>query len=122
MLHPTGEGKIATDSRYSGRGMIKARLYNFDVDGDKLKPEHELFLLKDVIRLLESDTGHIWMQGSASRSGPEIHNMGLSTRRVTKVASFLRRHGILDRQMQPEAIGEAGTQGHLLEEEYDIAR
>jgi outer membrane protein OmpA-like peptidoglycan-associated protein len=106
MPDPAKEGKIDTDSRYSGRGMIKARLYNFDVDKDKLKPEHESFLLKDVIKLLESNTSHIWMQGSASRSGPESHNMGLSKGRVNNVASFLRRHGILDRQMQLEAIGE----------------
>lgn len=34
MLQKTGPGKIDISTRYSGPGMIKALLYNFDIDGD----------------------------------------------------------------------------------------
>jgi hypothetical protein len=121
MLHKTGFGKISVDSRYSRPGMIKASLYNFDIDGDQLKPEHRLFLRTKVAPLLQGDTGHLWMRGSASRSGGETHDMILSIRRVTNAAQFLRSLGILSRQMQPDAVGKELTQGHSLEDASDRA-
>jgi len=121
MLRHTGPGKTSVDSKYSGPGMLKAVLYNFDVDGDAVKLEHQVFLRTKVAPLLQGDLGHIWMQGSASKSGSNSHNMALSRRRVNNIAAVLRGGGILDRQMQLDAIGEEQAQAHAVEDETDRA-
>ena len=102
-----------------GPGMIRATLYNFDVDGDQLKPEHRIFLQTTIAPLLQGDNGHLWMQGSASKSGSNAHNMLLSRRRVSNAAQFLRSLGILDRQMQLDVVGEELAQNHALEDASD---
>ncbi len=56
MLHKTGIGKIHIDTR-DVRGMIRATLYNFDVDGDQLKPEHRIFLQTTIAPLPSASTG-----------------------------------------------------------------
>ncbi|MBK7352752.1 MAG: OmpA family protein [Nitrosomonas sp.] len=121
MLHRTGQGKINVDSRYAGPGMIKALLYNFDIDGDTVKPEHIAFLQSTVVPLLQGDRGHIWMQGSTSKSGSNQYNLELSKRRVNNIAAILRTQGIFNRQMQLDAIGEEQAQTHAMEEESDRA-
>jgi len=121
MLHQTGPGKIEIDSKYAGPGMVKASLYNFDVDGDSIKHEHRMFILDKVVPLLQDDRGHIWMQGSASRTGTNAYNMGLSKRRVHNIAMVLRASGVIDRQMQLDAVGEEQAQAHQMEDETDRA-
>jgi hypothetical protein len=121
MLHRTGPGKITVDGKYNGNGMIKAVLHNFDVDGDQPKPEHLNFLEQQAVPLLQNERGHIWMQGSASRSGTNAYNMALSKRRVRKVAAYLAGRGILAKQMQLDAVGEEMAIGHALEDEADRA-
>ena len=61
------------------------------------------------------------MQGSASKSGADIHNMELSKRRVNNIASVLRAQGTLDCQMQLDAVGEEQAQAHAKEDELDRA-
>jgi hypothetical protein len=61
------------------------------------------------------------MQGSASKTGTNQYNMDLSKRRVNNIASILRTHGVLDRQMQLEAVGEELAQAHVMEDELDRA-
>src|SRR5262252_805988 len=100
MKHATGPGKITIDNKFNGRGMLKVVLHNFDVDGDQPKPEHIRFLNQQVVGLLQNDCGHIWMQGSASRSGSNAYNMALSKRRVQAIAAYLASRGILTKQMQ----------------------
>jgi outer membrane protein OmpA-like peptidoglycan-associated protein len=121
MLHKAGTGKIHVDAGYAQPGMIKAALLNFDVDGDQLKPEHRIFPQTKIAPLLQGDNGHIWMQGSASKSWSNTHNMILSRRRVANAAQFLRSLGILDRQMQLDAVGEELAQSHALEDPNDRA-
>lgn len=121
VLHRTGPGKIQVDSKYSSPGMMKALLYNFDVDGEAVKPEHVLFLQSKVIPLLQGDRGHVWMQGSASRTGTNAYNMELSKKRVNNIAIILRGAGVLDRQMQLDAVGEEEAQAHKMEDETDRA-
>jgi hypothetical protein len=82
---------------------------------------HIAFLQSKVVPLLQGDHGHIWMKGSASKTGTNQHNMDLSKRRVKNIASVLRMHGVLDRQMQLDAVGEEEDQGHVMEDESDRA-
>ena len=121
MLRKTGPGKIDINTRYAGPGMIKALLYNFDIDGDSIKIEHRMFLQSKVVPLLQESRGHIWMQGSASRSGDNQHNMQLSRQRINNIAVVLRSVGIANSQMQLDAIGEEQAQAHAMEDEKDRA-
>lgn len=121
LLRGAGSGKISVDSRYSAPGMIRALLYNFDVDSDTIKTEHRSFLMTKVAPLLQGDRGHVWMQGSSSKTGTNSHNMELSKRRVNNIAAVLRSFRILDRQMQLDAVGEGQAQAHKEEDETDRA-
>jgi hypothetical protein len=121
MLKLTGPGRIEVDPKYAGPGKLKALLYNFDFDGDKVKAEHSDFLGSRVVPLLENDRGQIWMQGSASRVGANAYNMELSKRRVRQVADFLKSRGIRETQMQLNAVGEEMAVGHALDDERDRA-
>jgi len=116
MLRPTGPGVVEPDPKYAGPGMLKALLSNFDIDGDVPKPEHVGFLVGEVVPLLANNSGRIWMQGSASRTGGDAHNMDLSKRRVQKVAGVLKQRGISDGQMQLDAVGESMSFGPKAED------
>jgi hypothetical protein len=96
--------------------MLKALLSNFDIDGDAPKPEHVRFLEGSVVPLLANGSGQIWMQGSASRTGSDAHNMDLSRRRVRKVADVLKGKSILESQMQLDAVGESMSFGPKAED------
>src|SRR5262245_27898882 len=86
---------------------LSASLFNFDVDGDTPKPEHERFLVDNVVPLLEIPGVVIRLRGEASRSGSDAYNLALSQRRIEKVKAFLRRHGPANVQVDRQAVGEA---------------
>jgi hypothetical protein len=75
MFRKTGPGLIEVDSAYTGAGVLKALLYNFDFDDsdvikhNDLKVEFTRFLADRVAPLLMDGKGQVWMQGSASRIG-----------------------------------------------------
>lgn len=121
MHKQTGPGRVIEDPRYRGPGMLKAVLHNYDIDGDALKQEHTSFLTLKVVALLMNDGGRIWMQGSASRTGSNAHNMALSRRRVQNVAEVLKARGIAGSQMQLDAVGEEMAVGSVREDEKDRA-
>lgn len=111
MAKPTGRGTTDVDPKYSGPGMLKALLGNFDIDGDTPKPEHVQFLSAKVVPLLAGNSGRIWMQGQASQTGSDAHNLALSKRRVRAVADILKRAGVAETQMQLDAVGESMSFG-----------
>jgi hypothetical protein len=83
-------------SKYTGPGQLdniggprKLLLYNFDVDGDNLKPEHQAALRQMVVPRL-STGGSVAIIGLASRTGSYGHNQRLSERRARNVFSFLQ--------------------------------
>jgi hypothetical protein len=122
MFHKTGPGKVQVDRSYSGAGIIKALLYNFDFDDKQrqgLKSEHAQFLTEWVVPPLEQDRGNIWMQGSASRIGAAGYNKALSQVRVSRVAVFLQARGVKADQMQLYAVGAELAAGHALDDERD---
>jgi hypothetical protein len=125
MFRATGPGKVEVFADWSGVGVLKALLYNFDFDDfagmkyRELKAEHKTFLADKVVPLLENDRGFIWMQGSASRIGGNSWNMTLSQYRSSRVVDFLGRHGISGDQMQPDAVGEELAAAHALDDERD---
>ena len=125
MFHKTGPGLIEVDSAYTGAGVLKALLYNFDFDDsdvikhNDLKVEFTRFLADRVAPLLMSGNGQIWMQGSASRIGAARWNMELSENRVARVANFLMTQGVDDSQMQLNAVGEELAATHAEDDQRD---
>ena len=71
--------------------MARSRLWNFDIDSARLKPEHERWLLQNGVPLLVRG-GSLRIIGLTSRSGSANHNHHLSKRRQDAVIEFLRRH------------------------------
>src|SRR5262245_24968142 len=110
MLRPTratGRGRIQ-ELLISGRDSataFRARLYNFDIDGDTLKKEHKDWLTEHVVTQLGNPSVKITLRGDASRTGSDRHNLDLSRRRVNQVKLFLQQHGPVLAQITDTAAG-----------------
>jgi hypothetical protein len=85
MIKHTGPGRIE-QSEHPSRIM----LFNFDIDADRLKPEHERALRLSVIPKLRNG-GSVSIVGLTSRTGGAHHNQILSVQRAASVRDFLRR-------------------------------
>jgi outer membrane protein OmpA-like peptidoglycan-associated protein len=108
MARATGPGKVEERPSPDAQApeMRRASLFNFDIDGDTLKPEHERWLTENVVPLLSVPGASVRLRGVASRSGAASHNQALSQRRVDKVLAFLQRNGLVLAQFVREAAGE----------------
>jgi OmpA family len=123
-LRATGPGLIEIDPRYSGAGMLKALLYNFDFDDIRvtaLKKEHTDFLRDRAVPLLSENRGGIWLEGTASQVGTNDYNLQLSRQRVQRVVAYLASAGISGKQMQPDAAGEEHANPKLRDDQRDRA-
>ncbi|HJQ55350.1 MAG TPA: OmpA family protein [Vineibacter sp.] len=123
MLKPTGAGTIEHHPSEAtiAPGGIAVKLANYDVDGDSLKPQHEIFLQTEVIPHLMSSANHVWLFGFASRRGAAAHNMQLSRRRVDGVVNYLLHRGVRPSQIQSRAEGERLAFGKKEEDASDRA-
>lgn len=106
-LVKTGPGKVTPLS--SMGGTARGRLYNFDVDGARLKHEHEVYLRTHIVPALRSG-GSVRLIGLASRTGGAEHNRALSQQRIAAVLAFLRGGaGQAFQVAEQEAEGEEGA-------------
>ena len=115
MLRLTGPGKIR-DLVVSGPKLDPATtiisvLYNFDIDGDAVKPQHREWLKEHVVPQLGNSAVKITLRGEASRSGSDDHNLALSNRRVRNVENFLRGSGPVSASLTVAAFGEKDAEG-----------
>lgn len=102
-------------------GGVRASLYNFDVDGADLKPEHTAFLNARVLPVIKAKAAKCWLQGSASKSGSDAHNMQLSKKRVDNVVAYLVGHGADASRMNSSHVGESMANMKVNEAEGDRA-
>jgi hypothetical protein len=66
--------------------LLVANLFNFDINGDRPKPDHDLWLGKVAAPLLaERPTAGARIVGLASRSGAADFNLQLSRRRAKSI-------------------------------------
>jgi hypothetical protein len=72
------------------KDVVTGRLFNFEVAKHQLKPQHEDWLRRNVVGLLQGG-GSMWISGLASRSDTDAFNLGLSRRRADSVVGFLRK-------------------------------
>jgi hypothetical protein len=96
---PTGPGKGRPLSGFDG-----FLIFNFDIDGDKLKSEHHTFLRRNVVSELKAGAS-IAIQGITDTTGSDEHNIALSDRRVANVLEFLRKES-------PNNFTLIGSAGH----------
>ena len=111
MLRLTGPGKIQELTvPLAPPTTFAARLYNFDIDGDALKPQHKAWLAEHVVPQLGNPRVIIDLDGEASRSGTgpkddDTRNIALSRRRVANVVSFLNSKGPVLAQLSSDGSG-----------------
>lgn len=119
-LIATGIGHV-TKSAHAPRGGVRVVLSNFDIDGYLLKPRHLGFMDTEVMPILLGNKARIWLQGMASHSGSDTHNMELSRKRANAVATYLRSRGVHDSQVRVEAAGESMATAGATESPNDRA-
>jgi hypothetical protein len=83
----------------------RALLFNFDIDDASLKPQHQQWLDDNVVPFLGTAT-RIALAGTASRSGSDQYNQGLSERRVKTVKDYLLGKGAKPATIADSAAGE----------------
>src|SRR5437764_10159120 len=85
MAKATGKG--GTEVRTDPPSLM---LFNFDIDGAKLKEEHKAFLRDKAVPALRSGAS-VSVIGLTDRSGSGAHNKALSDQRVARTVEFLRQ-------------------------------
>lgn len=118
----TGPGLIEVNPAYSGAGVLRALLYNFDFDDvavAELKREHAEFLRTRPFPLLAGNRGMILLLGQASQIGTNPYNLQLSRCRVQRVTDFLTGNGVAASQIRPDAVGEDQSTSRLRDDQRD---
>jgi hypothetical protein len=106
MAKPMTPGKVSDNLDKSPRSSLTGLLYNFDVADDKVKPEHERWLVANVLPLLSCDQAVGRLKGLASRSGSAGYNLALSQRRVENVKKLLADRGAPPAKLNALWVGE----------------
>jgi outer membrane protein OmpA-like peptidoglycan-associated protein len=78
----------------------------FDVDRAELRSESQANLV-DLARILNKyDDTNVMVQGHTDATGPEDHNMDLSVRRASSVATFLAAQNVVRERLNAVGYGE----------------
>jgi hypothetical protein len=124
MLRRTGSGRV---SEQRSGGNVRGLLYNFDIDGYDLKPEHTYWLNVTALPLLERHPfSYVWITGTTSRTASSQHNQQLSQRRAAQVANYLETRRVSRSQIctnwaRINAVGESFSTSPLEEDEVERA-
>ena len=112
---------VAVEGKYTGPGKYIQRiedkihihdnywLYNYNIDGNQLKPEHKEILLKHVIPTLRKVRSHVKIFAYASKSGNRQQNLNLSISRALHVKKFLMSFGFSEAQVPGQEMRAAGS-------------
>ena len=88
MVRPTGPGKYRY--KQNGQDDWTVLLYNYDIEGTKLKNEHKSFLTANIVPLLKAGCG-VSILGQASTTGTATLDVGISKARVEDLLNNLRQ-------------------------------
>jgi len=68
-----------------------AYLWDFEIDGDQLRPHHRQWLDKNIITSIQAATEPwtVYLQGTTSRTGSEAKNLNLSQRRAQNAQAYI---------------------------------
>ena len=109
MAKQTGPGKTQDLPRTNnGRTRVRSRglLYNFDIEGEALKPAHQLWLDQNIVPLIPNLFVTFGLRGLASRSGNASYNEQLSVKRAASVRNYLLSKGASAGRFNSSAAGE----------------
>ncbi|MBI3465969.1 MAG: hypothetical protein HY000_23390 [Planctomycetes bacterium] len=102
---------------------LDCHVYNYNIDGNVLKDEHEKWLLEQLCPIVKLGGYHVELHGHASHSGDAKYNRGLSLQRVLLLKEFLLEKGGLSEAQVPgermRAFGEQFANPNLPEDELD---
>ena len=122
----TGQGEFQEFLLGDQAGIVfGVDLYNYNIDGNLLKPRHRDYLSRKLVPLLRHSQHHVKIRGFASKSGDFDYNLTLSKERVLRVKQFLRGYGIPESKVPGGdsdnllAFGETCAKGVHDEEAYD---
>ena len=104
----TGLGRMKQELVTGPKIVCVYRLYNYNIDGNVLKPEHKKFLDKYVVPVLKDRRVHAKLIGMASQSGDRKYNEQLSAGRVLRVKDYLRGKGIPESKIPGPDVRAAG--------------
>ncbi len=104
----TGPGRMKQELATGPKILCIYRLYNYNIDGNLLKPEHTKFLDDYVIPVLKRRSVHAKLLGMASQSGDREYNQQLSIGRVLRVKDYLRSKGIPESKIPGPDVRAAG--------------
>lgn len=119
----TGAGKIAElVVPNANGGQVNILLFNYNFDGNLLKPEHMDYLNRTLIPFLSQYDYHVQLRGMASRLGDRAYNQQLSLERVLRVKKYLTTRGIPESKVPGpgvSAVGEDYSTSEHDDEEMD---
>ena len=107
-----------------GRLIATVDLYNYNIDGNLLKPEHKAHIDQKVVPVLRKHKAHVKIIGTASQSGDRAYNQQLSVERVLRVKNYLLAKGFSESQVpgaEMRAYGEDLSTSKSSEDERDRA-
>jgi len=99
-------------------------LFNYNIDGNNIKDEHQKFLDEQLIPFLKANKVNIRLHGTASRSGDPEYNKKLSMERVLKIKKYLISQGLTEAQVpgtQMDWVGAAEANPGNIEDGRDRA-
>lgn len=88
----TPEGKIWIDPRMDRPGAfvgLDCHVYNYNIDANIPKPEHEAWLKDELAPFVKRVGGHVELTGRASTTGNADYNKSLSLQRLLILKEFL---------------------------------
>ncbi len=119
----TGAGKVAESVvRKLTGGQVNILLFNYNFDGNLLKPTHTDYLDKILIPFLKERKYHVKMRGMTSRQGDREYNQQLSLERVLRVKKYLTSRGIPESKVpgpDVSAVGEDYSTSQHDDDELD---
>ena len=117
----TGPGKFEQQIK-DGRTILQNYwLYNYNIDGNQLKPEHKTVILNHILPTLRKTNSHIKLFGFASKTGDAAYNQRLSESRVLHTKAYLQSFGFDESQVvgnEMRAFGEQFSNGSSKPNEY----
>ncbi len=117
----TGAGKISEERGANGKVLFNVLLFNYNIDGNLLKPEHIRFLEESVLPVVKAAPLHIKLRGMASKSGSSEYNKILSLERVLRVKKFLTDRGLDESKVPGSQMENAGEDlaNQSIDDEHD---
>ncbi len=120
----TGPGKIQERVTQRPNVLLIADLFNYNTDGNLIKPEHKKWIDEKLKPLLKTHKCHVKLRGTASQVGDAAYNQNLSLERILRIKKYLTDLGFDESQVpgqEMQAAGESLSTSKNPNDEHDRA-